>query len=77
MDEEVDKGERTMKYSKLTVDERKWFANECCKVRQRLRVGHNKNFTQLEKDLINYMELYEALQDRKKKICDKYFEQKK
>ena len=61
-----------MKYSKLTVDERKWFANEMCKVRQKLHVGFTKNFTPLEKELIDYMELYEALQNRKKKICDKY-----
>ena len=61
-----------MKYSKLTVDERKWVANEMCKVRQKVHVGFNKNFTPLEKELIDYMELYEQLQNRKKKICDKY-----
>lgn len=61
-----------MKYSKLNEEERKWFANECCKTRQKVHTGFTKNFTPLEKELIDYMELYEALQNRKKKICDKY-----
>lgn len=63
-----------MKYSKLTPEERKVWDNEMCKVRQKLHVGFTKTFTPLEKELINYMKLYEALQNRKKKICDKYFE---
>lgn len=63
-----------MKFSKLNEEERKWFANECCKTRQKLHVGFNKNFTPLEKELIDYMELYRSLQTMKKKICDKYFE---
>lgn len=65
-----------MKYSKLNEEERKWIANEMCKVRQKVHVGFTKNFTPLEKELIDYMELYEALQNRKRKICDKYFEHK-
>ena len=63
-----------MKFSKLTAAERKVWDNEMCKVRQKVHVGFTKNFTPLEKELINYMELYEALQNRKKAICDKYFE---
>ena len=63
-----------MKYSKLNEEERKVWSNEACKVRQKMRVGFNKNFTPLENELIEYMKLYEALQNRKKKICDKYFE---
>lgn len=66
-----------MKFSKLNEEERKWFANECCKVRQRLRVGFNNEFTQFETELIDYMGLYEALQNRKKKICDKYLNKSK
>lgn len=66
-----------MKFSKLDEEERKWFANSCCKVRQKVHVGFNKNFTPLEKELIDYMELYEALQNRKKKICDKYLNKSK
>lgn len=61
-----------MKYSKLNEEERKVWDNEMCKVRQKIHTGFNKNFTPLEKELIDYMELYEALQNRKKKICDKY-----
>lgn len=64
-----------MKFSKLNEEERKWFANESCKVRQRLHIGFNKDFTQFETELIEYMGLYEALQERKRQICDKYFEQ--
>lgn len=66
-----------MKYSKLTVDERKVWDNETCKVRQKVHVGFNKNFTPLEKELINYMELYEALQNRKRTIFDKYLKETK
>ena len=61
-----------MKYSKLTADERKVWDNEMCKVRQKEHVGFNKNFTPLERDLIEYMELYESLQERKRYIYDKY-----
>lgn len=61
-----------MKYSKLSLGERKWFSNECCKTRQKVHVGFNKNFTPLEKELIDYMEAYEALQNRKRAIVDKY-----
>ena len=63
-----------MKYSKLNAEERKVWGNECCKVRQKVNVGFNKNFTPLEKELIDYMEAYEALQNRKRTIYDKYFE---
>lgn len=65
-----------MKYSKLNADERKWIANEMCKVRQKLHVGFTKTFTNLETELMDYMALYESLQNMKKKICDKYFEHK-
>lgn len=37
-----------MEYSKLNEDERKWIANEMCKVRQILHDGFNKNFTPSE-----------------------------
>lgn len=76
MDEETYRGEKKMKYSKLNAEERKWFANECCKTRQKEHIGFNKNYKPLEIELIEYMELYEALQDRKRQICDKYFEHK-
>lgn len=61
-----------MKYSKLNEDERKVWDNEMCKVRQKIHTGFNKNFTPLEKELIDYMELYRSLQTMKRKICDKY-----
>ena len=49
-----------MKYSKLSAQERKVWSNEMCKVRQKERIGYNKNFTPMERDLIEYMELFEG-----------------
>ena len=66
-----------MKFSKLTSEERKVWDNEMCKVRQRLRVGFTKNFTLLEKELIDYMESYESLQNKKRSIYDKYLKETK
>ena len=66
-----------MKYSKLNEDERKVWSNEACKVRQKVHVGFNHEFTPFERELIDYMELYEALQNRKRTIYDKYLKEAK
>lgn len=59
--------------SQYTPEQRKWFANEYAKLKQRLRTGFKAPHTKLQLALVDVIDTLEDYEELKSRFIEKYY----